>query len=45
MAGALLTDEQVLGVKHTSHNLYSLERMAATYPEKIFFNGFDEIYL
>lgn len=45
MADALLTDEQVLGVKHTSHNLYSLERMTATYPEKVFFNGFDEIYL
>lgn len=45
IAGALLTDEQVLGVKHTSHNLYSLERMVAKYPEKVFFNGFDEIYL
>ncbi|WP_413739889.1 dihydrodipicolinate synthase family protein [Sodalis sp. RH14] len=44
-ADALLTDEQVLGVKHTSHNLYSLERMAAKYPGKVFFNGFDEIYL
>lgn len=45
MAEALLSDEQVLGVKHTSHNLYSLERMVATYPGKVFFNGFDEIYL
>lgn len=44
-AEALLKDEQVLGVKHTSHNLYSLERMAAEYPEKVFFNGFDEIFL
>jgi len=44
-AQALLSDEQVLGVKHTSHNLYSLERMAAEYPEKVFFNGFDEIFL
>ena len=44
-ADALLGDEQVLGVKHTSHNLYSLERMIARYPEKVFFNGFDEIFL
>jgi len=44
-AEALLKDEQVLGVKHTSHNLYSLERMVAEYPEKVFFNGFDEIFL
>ncbi len=45
IAGALLTDEQVLGVKHTSYNLYSLERMVAKYPEKVFFNGFNKIYL
>lgn len=44
-AEALLSDEQVLGVKHTSHNLYSLERMVASYPDKVFFNGFDEIFL
>lgn len=44
-AETLLGDEQVLGVKHTSHNLYSLERMIARYPDKVFFNGFDEIFL
>ncbi|TLV10589.1 dihydrodipicolinate synthase family protein [Klebsiella indica] len=44
-AEALLGDEQVLGVKHTSHNLYSLERMIFRYPEKVFINGFDEIFL
>ena len=44
-AEALLGDEQVLGVKHTSHNLYSLERMIARYPDQVFFNGFDEIFL
>ncbi len=45
IADALLSEPQVLGVKHTSHNLYSLERMAAKYPDKVFFNGFDEIFL
>ncbi|PWC19041.1 dihydrodipicolinate synthase family protein [Brenneria corticis] len=45
MAQALLSEEQVLGVKHTSHNLYSLERMTDKYPDKVFFNGFDEIFL
>ena len=44
-AGPLLDQDQVLGVKHTAHDLYSLERMVAAYPEKIFFNGFDEQYL
>jgi N-acetylneuraminate lyase len=45
LAGPLLDQDQVLGVKHTAHDLYSLERMTAAYPEKVFFNGFDEIYL
>ena len=45
LAGPLLDQERVLGVKHTAHDLYSLERMCAAYPEKVFFNGFDEIFL
>jgi N-acetylneuraminate lyase len=45
LAGPLLDQEQVLGVKHTAHDLYSLERMCTEYPDKVFFNGFDEIYL
>lgn len=43
-AGELLSEQQVLGVKHTSHNMYSLQRMVCEYPDKIFYNGFDEIY-
>lgn len=45
VAKPLLDQDRVLGVKHTAHDLYSLERMCAAYPEKVFFNGFDEIYL
>ncbi len=41
----LLEDPRILGVKHTSHNMYSLERMSSAHPEKVFFNGFDEVYL
>lgn len=41
-AGRLLANERVIGVKHTSNNLYSLERMHSAYPDKVFFNGFDE---
>ncbi|HMS37367.1 MAG TPA: dihydrodipicolinate synthase family protein [Arachnia sp.] len=41
----LLSDPQVIGMKHTDHNLYSLERLAEAFPDKIFFNGFDEQYL
>ena len=41
----LFAHERLLGLKHTSHDMYALERMTSAYPDKIFFNGFDEIYL
>lgn len=44
-AGRLLSSPRVIGVKHTSNNLYSLERMKSAYPDKILFNGFDEQYI
>lgn len=44
-AGRLLGNPRVIGVKHTSTNLYSLERMKSAYPDKVFFNGFDEQFL
>jgi N-acetylneuraminate lyase len=44
-AGDLFAHERLLGMKHTSHDMYALERMTSAYPDKIFFNGFDEIYL
>lgn len=44
-ASSLLESAEIIGVKHTSSNLYSMERMATAYPEKIIFNGFDEQYL
>ena len=40
-----LDDDRIIGIKHTSMNLYDLERMIQQFPEKTFFNGFDEIYL
>ena len=44
-AGRLISNPQVLGVKHTSNNLYALERMHSAYPDKVFFNGFDEQFI
>ncbi|MBK5200555.1 MAG: dihydrodipicolinate synthase family protein [Spirochaetaceae bacterium] len=40
----LLKDDRIIGIKNTSNNLYELERMKKAYPDKILFNGFDEIY-
>ena len=41
-AGLLLANENIVGIKHTSTNLYSLERMGQAFPGKALINGFDE---
>ena len=40
-----LNDKRILGIKHTSMNLYDIERIKHAFPEKIIFNGFDETWL
>ena len=44
-AGRLLENKAVVGIKHTSTNLYSLERMSKAFPDKTFINGFDEQFM
>lgn len=44
-AGRLLANENIVGIKHTSTNLYSLERMGQAFPDKALINGFDEQFL
>lgn len=41
----LLSNPRVLGIKHTSVNLFDLERIKDAYPDKVLFNGHDENYL
>lgn len=40
----LLQDERIIGVKHTSMNLYDLERLQIG-NQKVLFNGHDEVFL
>ncbi len=44
-AGRLLANENIVGIKHTSTNLNSLERMGQAFPGKALINGFDEQFL
>lgn len=44
-AHELLSNPGIIGIKHTSNNLYSMERMHTEYPDKVIFNGFDEQFL
>ncbi|UYQ74114.1 N-acetylneuraminate lyase [Pelagibacterium flavum] len=41
----LLANPKISGVKYTSADLYMLDQLKRAYPNKIFFNGFDEILL
>lgn len=40
-----LTDPRFIGVKHTSNDYYGLERVVSTFPDKVVYNGFDEMFL
>ena len=44
-ASELLANPNIIGIKHTSKDLYNLERMATDYPDKILINGYDEQFL
>ena len=39
----LLQHPRIVGVKHTSQNLYQLERLKAAAPDAVLYNGFDEM--
>jgi len=41
----LLSDERILGVKHTSNDFYLLERIKHDFPDRIVFNGYDEMFV
>lgn len=41
----LLADSRVAGVKHTSYDLYELDKMKQENPDIVVFNGYDEVFL
>ncbi len=41
---ALLDHPKIIGVKHTSQNLYQLERLKTAAPDAVIYNGFDEMF-
>lgn len=41
-AERLFENPNIIGIKHTSLNMYTMERMNNSYPGKLIFNGFDE---
>lgn len=43
--GEFLSDGRFIGVKHTSSDFYALNRFKTAYPEKLIFNGYDEMFV
>lgn len=43
--GELLTHERIIGVKHTSGDMFLLERIRRLYPQALVYNGYDEMCL
>ena len=41
----LLSDGRVLGVKYTSNDFFTMERCRSAFPDKIVYNGYDEMFL
>lgn len=40
-----LCDDRFIGVKHTSQDFYALNRFKTAFPDKLVFNGFDEMFV
>lgn len=41
----LLNHEKIIGIKHTSYDLFQMQQLIQKYPQKSIFIGHDEIYL
>ena len=42
---AFLGDDRFAGIKYTSNDFFTMERCKALYPDKLIFNGYDEMLL
>lgn len=43
--GAFLSDPKFIGIKFTSNDFFLLEQCKAAFPDKIVYNGYDEMFL
>lgn len=39
------SDSRFIGIKHTSNDFFALEQFKSNFPQKLVFNGFDEMFL
>jgi len=43
--GQFLEDDRFLGIKYTSHDFFTMEQCKSNFPQKLVYNGFDEMFL
>ena len=43
--GQFLSDDRVLGIKYTANDFFTMEQCKTNFPEKVIYNGFDEMLL
>lgn len=43
--GEFLCDDKFIGIKHTSNDFFALEQCKTTFPDKLVYNGYDEMFL
>lgn len=43
--GQFLSDDRFAGIKYTSNDFFTMEQCKSTFPDKLVYNGFDEMFL
>lgn len=43
--GKFLNDDRFIGIKYTSNDFFMMEQCKTAFPEKVIYNGFDEMFL
>ncbi len=43
--GGFMKDDRFLGIKHTSNDFFTLETVKSQFPDKVIYNGYDEMLL
>ena len=42
---SFLCDERFIGIKYTSNDFFMLEQCKTAFPDKLVYNGFDEMFM
>ncbi len=43
--GQFLSDDRFIGIKHTANDYFALQQFKRVFPDKVMYNGFDEMFI